>query len=176
MGKAAEAELIVGAGTHRDTHTAVLCDARGRTLSQLQVAATSAGYARLLQWADTAAAGRPVAWAIEGTRHYGLGLARYLAASGRQAAKIGAARHVGRRRAGKSDPIDAVRAARHRLNRLDDRQLNRALHTIAVSRMRPRGNPGLRPAPSRRRQNRPRDPPLHQALPRPPPLPHPQPP
>jgi transposase len=52
-----------------------------------------------------------VAWAIEGTRHYGLGLARYLAGHGRQVAEIDATRHVARRRAGKSDRIDAVRAA-----------------------------------------------------------------
>ncbi len=117
MGKAVEAELIIGAGTHLDTHTAALCDARGRTLSQLQVAATSTGYAQLLQWADNAAAGRPAAWAIEGTRHYGLGLARYLACHGCQVAEIDATRHVGRRRAGKSDPIDAVRAARELLAR-----------------------------------------------------------
>ena len=68
-------------------------------------------------WADGEAAGRPVAWAIEGTRHYGLGLARYLAGHGRQVAEIDATWHVGRRRAGKSDPIDAVRAARELLAR-----------------------------------------------------------
>ena len=56
-------------------------------------------------------------WAIEGTRHYGLSLARYLVSQGEQVAEIDAARHVGRRRAGKSDPIDAVRAARELLAR-----------------------------------------------------------
>ena len=56
-------------------------------------------------------------WAIEGTRHYGLGLARYLASQGHQVAEIDATRHVGRRRAGKSDAIDAVRAARELLAR-----------------------------------------------------------
>jgi transposase len=117
MGKAIEAELIVGVDTHLDTRTAALCDARGRTVSHLQVAATSAGYAQLLDWADSAAGGRPVTWAIEGTRHYGLGLARYLTGNGRQVAETGATRHVGRRRAGKSDPIDAVRAARELLAR-----------------------------------------------------------
>jgi transposase len=117
VSKAIEADLIVGVDTHRDTHTAALCDARGRPISQLQVAATAAGYARLLQWADSAAAGRPVVWAIEGTRHYGLGLARYLTGNGHQVAEIDATRHVGARRAGKSDPIDAVRAARELLAR-----------------------------------------------------------
>jgi hypothetical protein len=58
-----------------------------------------------------------VAWAIEGTRHYGLGLARYLASRGQQVAEIDATRHGGRRRAGKSDPVDAVRAARELLAR-----------------------------------------------------------
>jgi transposase len=117
VSKGAEADLIIGVDTHLDTHTAALCDARGRAVSHVQVAATSDGYARLLEWADSAAAGRPVAWAIEGTRHYGLGLARYLAGHGRQVAEIDATRHVGRRRAGKSDPIDAVRAARELLAR-----------------------------------------------------------
>ena len=117
MSKAVEADLIIGVDTHLYTHTAALCDARGRTVSQLQVAATSDGYARLLEWAENAAAGRPVAWAIEGTRHYGLGLARYLAGNGHRVAEIDATRHVGKRRAGKSDPIDAVRAARELLAR-----------------------------------------------------------
>lgn len=54
---------------------------------------------------------------LEGTRHYGLGLARYLASQGEQVAGIDAARHVGKRRAGKSDPIDAIRAARELLAR-----------------------------------------------------------
>jgi transposase len=123
MSEVAEADLIVGVDTHLDTHTAALCDARGRAVSHVQVAATSAGYAQLLEWADSAAAGRPVTWAIEGTRHYGLGLARYLAGSGRQVAEIDATRHVGRRRAGKSDPIDAVRAARELLARPHQAQM-----------------------------------------------------
>ena len=33
-------------------------------------------------------------------------------------------------------PVSSGRTDRHRLNRLGDRQLNRALHTMAVSRMR----------------------------------------
>jgi len=48
---------------------------------------------------------------MEGTRSYGAGLARYLAAGGEQVAEIDGSRYLGRRRAGKSDEIDAVRAA-----------------------------------------------------------------
>ena len=58
-----------------------------------------------------------LAWAIEGTRHYGLGLARQLAVAGQQVAEIDGTRHIGKRRSGKSDPIDAVRAARELLAR-----------------------------------------------------------
>ena len=43
-----EADLVVGVDTHLDTHTAAICDARGRVVSQLQVPATTAGYAQLL--------------------------------------------------------------------------------------------------------------------------------
>ena len=58
-----------------------------------------------------------VIWAVEGTRHYGLGLARHLAGEGEQVSEIDCSRHIGKRRAGKSDPIDAVRAARELLAR-----------------------------------------------------------
>jgi transposase len=112
-----EAGLVAGVDTHLDTHTAALCDARGRVQEQLQVPATAAGYERLLCWARDAAAGRPLAWAVEGTRHYGLGLARHLAGRAEQVEEIEATRHIGKRRAGKSDPIDAVRAARELLAR-----------------------------------------------------------
>ena len=54
---------------------------------------------------------------MEGTRHYGLGLARYLAGAGQQVSEIDSTRHLGKRRAGKSDAIDAVRAARELLAR-----------------------------------------------------------
>jgi transposase len=91
-----EADLIVGVDTHLDTHTAAICDARGRVVSQLQVPATTAGYGQLLAWADAAAAGRRVAWALEGTRHYGLGLARHLTAAGQP---VGDRQHPARRQA-----------------------------------------------------------------------------
>ena len=112
-----EVDYVVGVDTHMDTHTAAVCDARGRAVSQLQVPATTAGYADLLAWASAAAGGGKVAWAVDGTRHYGLGLARHLAAEGQQVTEIDNTRHVGKRRAGKSDPIDAVRAARELLAR-----------------------------------------------------------
>ena len=117
MSLAGDADLIIGVDTHLDTHTAALCDTRGRAVSQLQVPATAAGYARLLAWSRGVAGDGRAVWAVEGTRHYGLGLARYLASQGQQVTEIDNTRHVGKRRAGKSDPIDAVRAARELLAR-----------------------------------------------------------
>ena len=112
-----EADLVAGVDTHRDTHTAAICDARGRAVSLLQVPATTAGDEQLLAWVRTAARDRQAVWAMEGTRHYGLGLARYLAGQGEQVSEIDCGRHISKRRAGKSDPIDAVRAARELLAR-----------------------------------------------------------
>ncbi len=117
MSLADDTDLIIGAGTHLDTHTAAICDVRGRALSQLQVPVTTAGYMQLLGWVRSAAGGGRVVWAVEGTRHYGLGLARYLAGEGERVSETDCSRHVGKRRAGKSDPIDAVRAARELLAR-----------------------------------------------------------
>ena len=117
MSLAGDAGWIIGVDTHLDTHTAAMCDARGRVVAQLQVPVATAGYAQLLAWARAAAGGSRVVWAVEGTRHYGLGLARHLASAGEQVSEIDAGRHLGKRRAGKSDAIDAVRAARELLAR-----------------------------------------------------------
>ena len=88
MGAVDEADLVVGVDTHLDTHTAAICDARGRAVVQLQVPATTAGYAQLLARVRAeAGAGRGI-WAVEGTRHYGLGLARHLASAGEQVTEI----------------------------------------------------------------------------------------
>jgi transposase len=117
MSIAADTGLVVGVDTHLDTHTAALCDARGRPLAQLQVPAGPGGYAAVLAWARNAAADSGLRWAVEGTRHYGLGLARHLTSAGEHVEEIDAGKHVGKHRQGKSDAIDAVRAARELLAR-----------------------------------------------------------
>ena len=164
MSTVSDVDLVVGVDTHRDTHTAAVCDGRGRVLSQLKAAATPDGYGELLAWANAAANGKQLVWAIEGTRHYGLGLARHLAAAGQQVAEIDSTPHLGKRKAGKSDPIDAVRAARELLARPQPAQMradgNReALRLLMIDRPHPadlghrhRTRPAARtaPAPSRR--------------------------
>ena len=51
MSVAEDTGLVVGVDTHLDTHTAAICDARGRVVSQLQIPATTAGYVQVLAWA-----------------------------------------------------------------------------------------------------------------------------
>lgn len=102
---ARDTEVIIGVDTHLDSHTAAACTAAGRQLDLVQVPATPAGYARLLAWARAAAGGGRLAWAIEGTRSYGAGLARYLAAAGEQVAEIDGSHLLGQA-AGRQDRCD----------------------------------------------------------------------
>jgi transposase len=118
-----DAGLVVGVDTHRDTHTAAICDCSGRELAQLQVPAAPDGYAAVLARARQAAAGCPLRRAVEGTRHYGLGLARHLTAAGEHVEEIDASKHAGKRSKGKSDAIDAIRAARELLARPSPAQM-----------------------------------------------------
>ena len=72
--------------------------------------ANRAGYAELLAWAH--ALGQPVAWGVEGTGSYGVGLARFLTARGQRVLEVNRPDRAARRRRGKSDPVDADAAAR----------------------------------------------------------------
>lgn len=99
--------VAIGVDTHKHTHVAVALDRLGRRLGQCEVATTTAGYLELVHFAQTF--GRP-AFALEGTGSYGAGLARMLAAAGLTVYEVERPRRRERRR-GKSDLIDAARAA-----------------------------------------------------------------
>jgi transposase len=99
--------VAVGVDTHKDGHAASAFDRLGRPLGRLEVAATGQGYVELLAWAVSL--GEP-AFAVEGTASYGAGLARVIAAAGHLVYEVERPRRA-ERRAGKSDPIDADRAA-----------------------------------------------------------------
>ena len=104
-------DVVIGVDTHRDTHAlAVVCAGTGRLLGELSVSADPAGYRRAL----TTAAGHGThrVWAVEGTGSYGAGLTRHLHAAGEQVVEVERpTRHPAGQR-GKSDALDAVRAAR----------------------------------------------------------------
>lgn len=103
-----------GVDTHKDTHTAVALDASGRHLGTDTFPTTAAGYAALQQWLQ--AFGRVVRVGVEGTGSYGVGLTRELRAAGLEVVEVNRPNRQTRRRLGKSDPVDALSAARAALS------------------------------------------------------------
>ncbi|MGB6455478.1 MAG: transposase, partial [Streptosporangiaceae bacterium] len=100
-------DAVVGVDTHRDTHEAEIADPAGVPIATLSVPNSEAGFAAMLAWISQHAAGPRVAVAVEGTRSYGIGLARALAAAGITVLECEQPARGQRRGKGKSDPIDA---------------------------------------------------------------------
>jgi len=104
-------DYIVGVDPHRDTHALAVVDVRrGTIVVEATVAADSGGYAAALRLVDEHAPGRR-AFAIEGTGSYGLGLTRFLTGRQERVLEVSRLRRE-RRSGGKTDALDAVRAAR----------------------------------------------------------------
>jgi transposase len=109
-------EVVIGVDTHVDTHTAAVVNAgTGGALAELTVQATAVGYAELVAFADEHSGLR--AWAIEGTGIHGAGLTRHLEKAGEVVIELDRPERAQRRHGAKSDPLDAVRAAREALSR-----------------------------------------------------------
>jgi transposase len=102
--------VIGGVDTHRDTHHAAVLDEVGRQLGDRAFPATPAGYAALLRWLRRH--GEPARVGVEGTGAYGAGLARSLSGQGVPVVEVDRPDRRARRAKGKSDPLDAVAAAR----------------------------------------------------------------
>jgi transposase len=109
-----QVDAVIGVDTHHDTHTASIVTPLGAELAHLQAPADAAGYEALLDFARTHAPGPRMVWALEGTRSHGTGLARALQDCGERVVEVDRPKRPVRKR-GKSDPIDATRAARDAL-------------------------------------------------------------
>jgi transposase len=108
-------DVIVGVDTHKDEHVGVTVDGIGGRLDERFVPATNAGYEQLLAWAQEQ--GNVVAFGVEGTGSYGIGLARFLRRHGVKVIEVSRPPRRGERRAaGKSDTVDAEHAARQVLS------------------------------------------------------------
>ena len=104
-------DVIVGVDTHKDEHAAVAINGIGGRLDDMTLPATNDGYQQLLDWARTQ--GNVVAFGVEGTGSYGIGLARFLRRHGVTVIEVSRPPRKGERRAeGKSDTVDAEHAAR----------------------------------------------------------------
>ena len=110
---AEEVDYVIGVDTHKDAHTAALVNAMGGVVAGVEVAASDSGYRRLLRLALVQAAGRR-AWAVEGTGSYGAGLTSFLQRHGERVIEVERPRRPSRK-PGKSDQLDALRAAREAL-------------------------------------------------------------
>jgi len=104
--------ITCGAGTHADAHVAAALDAIGGLPGVQVFPAAAAGYARLLGWLG--GFGPVCLVGIEGTGSYGAGLARHITAAGVR--EVDRSDRQDHRRQGKSDPFDAVSAARAALS------------------------------------------------------------
>ena len=104
-------DYIVGVDPHRDSHAlAIVHVVSGAVVFEATVDANSDGYARALELAERHAPGRR-AFAIEGTGSFGAGLTRFLTGRDERVLEVGRLRRE-RRTGGKTDALDAVRAAR----------------------------------------------------------------
>jgi len=109
-------DVVIGVDTHVHTHSAAILDAgTGGVLDEITVEATADGYAELVEFANEHAALR--AWAIEGTGGHGAGLTRHLERGEEVVIELDRPERAKRRHGAKSDPLDAIRAAREALSR-----------------------------------------------------------
>src|SRR3954466_15990833 len=108
--------IVVGADTHKDSHTLAAVDAGlGQVLAEVTVRARRRSFEALLVWARGLDEDQRV-WAIEDCRHVSGALERFLLGRGERVVRVppklmAGARKSGRER-GKSDAIDAVAIAR----------------------------------------------------------------
>src|SRR6516225_5648092 len=103
-----------GVDMHLDLDVAAALDTVGGLLAVAEFPATAAGHRELLGWLSGFG---PVARVgVEGTGSYGAGLARFLRAAGGAVVEVDRPDRQARRRAGRSDPLDAVEAARAALS------------------------------------------------------------
>jgi transposase len=99
-----------GVDTHKDVHVAAALDQLGRVMGTESFRTTTAGYKALLGW--LARFGEVIAVGVEGTGAWGAGLARFLTSEGVGVIEVQRPNRQHRRRHGKSDPTDAIGAAK----------------------------------------------------------------
>lgn len=107
--------VTCGVDTHDDVHVAAVLDsATGRQLDTQSFPTTTAGYSELLAW--TQAHGVVDRIGVESTGSWGAGLTRHLTAHEIEVIEVDRPDRKARHHDGKSDPTDAVAAARAALS------------------------------------------------------------
>ena len=106
--------VVGGVDTHADTHVAAVIDANGGILGVESFPADQAGFEALLGWLTSH--GEVQVVGVEGTGSWGVGLSRCLHDHEVTVVEVDRPNRQTRRRVGKSDPSDAVSAARAALS------------------------------------------------------------
>ncbi len=106
--------VVGGVDTHADFHVAAAVDSNGGLLGIESFSADSAGYEMLLGW--LVGFGVVTLVGVEGTGSWGVGLARFLHDQDIDTVEVDRPNRQARRKVGKSDPTDAVAAARAALS------------------------------------------------------------
>ena len=105
-----QALRVGGVDSHKDTiHVAVISDI-GQPVADREFQTTVAGYRRAVAWLIEH--GPLAAVGIEGTSSYGVGITTAVTAAGIRVVEVNRTRPAERRRQGKTDQLDAYRAAR----------------------------------------------------------------
>ena len=134
-----QVDVVIGCDTHRDTHAlAAVVAATGVVDDQFEIPTTSDGYQQALARAHSEFPG-PRAWAIEGTGSYGKGFCRYLTSRGEWVIEVSRPLRRPLKSRPKSDPLDAITAARTALaqavhNTPRAGQLREALRVLMIAR------------------------------------------
>ena len=106
--------VTAGIDTHAEVHVAAVVDSNGGLLGVESFDTTVDGYAELHGWLR--GFGELERVGVEGTGAYGAGLARFLRAQGLVVIEVDRPNRQLRRKAGKSDVVDAIEAARAALS------------------------------------------------------------
>ncbi len=106
--------VVGGVDTHADAHVAAALDSNGGVLGVESFPADEAGFGDLLGW--LVGFGPVSLVGVEGTGSWGVGLARFLTAADVAVVEVDRPNRQTRRKVGKSDPTDAVAAARAALS------------------------------------------------------------
>ncbi len=106
--------VIGGVDTHAEVHVAAAVNHVGGVFGVESFPTTRNGYRQLVSWLRSH--GELTRVGVEGTGSYGVGLARYLAQAGIDVVEVDRPNRQARHRKGKSDPVDAVSAARAALS------------------------------------------------------------
>jgi transposase len=122
--------IVIGADTHKRTHALAAVDAdTGQLFGEREIATNEQGHLDGLRWAREL--GHEIAWAIEDCRHVSQRFERSLVSAGE---RFQSDAHFARMAGVAPVPASSGRRDRHRLHRGGNRQLNRAVHIIAITR------------------------------------------